>query len=112
MKTLKLALVATIVAFAMATFANADGYQPKPQPIKVICLTLEKAMTIPGLATAMYAQIDRDEFLDGSHYTYVAQVYYNGVAYRISGTLLQWIRFFKLQDSLPYNDKEVVFRIN
>jgi hypothetical protein len=112
MKTLKLALVATLVAFAMVTVANADGFQPKPKPIKVINLTLEKAMLIPGLVAAMSAQIDRHEFLDGSHYVYVAEVKYNGATYRISGTLLQWIRFFKLQGDPPVNDKEVVFGIN
>ena len=112
MKTLKLAVVATLVAFVMVSMASADGFQPKPKPIKVINLTLDKAMSIPGLVNAMYAQIDRDNFLDGIHYTFVAEVKYNGALYRISGTLFEWIRFFRLQGDPPVNKKEVVFNIN
>jgi hypothetical protein len=111
MKTLKLALVATIVAFAMVTVANADGFQPKPKPIKVVTLSLEKAMSIPGLVAAMYAQIDKSDLLNGMQHVYVAEVKYNGVLYRISGTVLQWLNFFRLKIEPPINQNEVVFGI-
>jgi hypothetical protein len=112
MKTIKLALVATIVAFAFATVANADGFAGKPKPIKMINLTLEKALSIPGLAAAMYDQIDRDNFLDGSHYVFVAEVKFNGTTYRIKGTLLEWIHFFRMQMDPTANRREVVFNSN
>jgi hypothetical protein len=112
MKALKLALVATFVAFAMVTVANADGFKSKPKPIKVVNLTLEKAMTIPGLVAAMYAQIDKDELLNGTQHIYVAEVTYNGTLYRINGTLLQWIRFFRLQGDPPININGPVFGHN
>jgi hypothetical protein len=104
MKTLKLALIATAVALAFATVANADGITEKPKAGKVINISFNKAMSMPGLVAAMYAQIKSDELLTGgSQYVYVAVVKYNGITYRISGTLLQWIRFFRLQMDQPVN---------
>jgi hypothetical protein len=107
MKTLKLTLLATIVAFAFATVASADGITEKPKAGKVINISLTNAMSMPGLVTAMYAQIKSDELLTGgSHYVYTAVVHYNGATYRITGTLLQWIRFFQLQGTPPVNFRE------
>ena len=111
MKTLKLAVIATLVAFAMVSVANADGFTGKPKPIKVINLTLAKAMSIPGLVAAMNAQLEKEDILNGTLSTYVAEVTYNGVLYRISGTLLQWARFFQLQGEPVVNDKGVVWGI-
>jgi hypothetical protein len=115
MKTLKLALLATVVAFAFATVASADGITEKPKAGKVINISLTKAMSMPGLVTAMYAQINSDELLTGgSQYIYTAIVKFNGITYRISGTLLQWIRFFLLEGETPVNfgEKPVVFDIH
>jgi len=111
MKTFKLALVATLVAFALVTVANADGFKSKPKPIKVVNLSLDKAMSIPALVAVMVDQIDQEDFLAGSKLIYVATVTYNGVTYNISGTLLQWLNFFKLQAEPTVNDKEKVFGI-
>ena len=104
-------MVATLVAFAFATVANADDFTSKPKPIKVVNLTLEKALSIPGLVTAMFAQLDKDDFLNGTQHTFIAEVKYNGAIYRISGTLLQWLRFFKLKEYPPVNDNKVVWGI-
>jgi len=107
MKTLKLALLTTIVAFSFATVASAGGVTEKPKAGKVISLSLTQAMAMPGLAAAMYAGISRDELLTGgSQYVYTAVVVYNGITYRITGTLLQWIRFFQLQGTPPVNFRE------
>jgi hypothetical protein len=112
MKTLKLALVATLVAFAMVSVASADGFRSKPKPIRVVNLTIEKAMSIPGLVAAMYAQLDKDDILDNPTPTLVAEVTYNGALYRISGSLAQWALFFRLQFDPPYDTREQVIGIN
>jgi len=105
MKTLKFAMIAALIACTMVSLANADGFKSKPKPIKVVNLTFEKAMSIPGLVAAMYAQLDKDDFLNNPQHTYIAEVTYNGTLYRISGTLAQWIRFFRLQVDPPVNNK-------
>lgn len=96
MKTLKIALVAAIVACTMVSLAYADGVKEKPKFKKVVNLTYEKAMQNPGLVAAMYEQLDKEDFLDNTQTVYVAMVVYQGNTYRITGTRLQWIRFFKL----------------
>jgi hypothetical protein len=108
MKTLKLAMIATFVAFSMVSLANADGFKSKVQPIKVVNVSIEKAVQIPGLLLAMYEQIKADELLNGNQYTFVAEVTYQGVKYRISGTLPQWINFFKMQGALPFDSQSPI----
>jgi hypothetical protein len=115
MKTLKLTLIATVVALAFATVASADGITEKPKALKVVNISFAKAMSMPGLVTAMYAQINSDELLTGGgQYVFVAQVTYNGIIYRITGTLLQWIRFFRLRVDQPvsFGEKPAEFDIH
>jgi hypothetical protein len=112
MKTLKLALVATLVAFAMANVASADGFKGKPAPVRVINLTLEKAMQYPGLATAMYTQINPKAFLNNPSLIYIVEVTYNGILFRISGSREEWIRFFNLQGIVPITTKDKPVGIN
>lgn len=107
MKPLKLILIAAIIGYSSINAANADGNTGKPKPVRLISLSLEQAMTICGLSTAMYAQIDRDHFLDGNHYTYTAEINYNGVHYRVKGTLLEWIRFF-LMKGAPSHKNQII----
>ena len=95
MKTLKIALIAAIVACTMVSLAYADGTPEKPKLKKVVILSYEKALLDPGLVAAMYRQIDKDEILNAPSHVYVAQVVYNWNIYRISGTLDQWHRFLK-----------------
>jgi len=103
MKTLKLALVAALVAFAMVTVASADGFKSKPKFTKMVNLTIEKAVQDPGLVAAMYAQLSEDDILNFALPPYIFDVKYNGALYRISGTRAQWIRFFRLQGDPPVN---------
>jgi hypothetical protein len=112
MKTLKFALIAALVACTMVSLSYADGFTGKPKPIKVVTLTLEKAVKIPGLVVAMYAQIDKDELLNGNQSTYVAEVVYQGTLYQIRGTLAQWIRFFRLHGELPVSKKQPAIGVN
>jgi len=105
MKTLKFALIAAIVACTMVSLANADGFKGKPGglPLKVITLTIEKAVHIPGLAVAMYEQIDEKMLLESPTAILVAKVNFKGVEYRIRGTREQWLRFFNHAGELPVN---------
>jgi len=103
MKTLKLALVATLVAFAMVTVASADGFKSKPKLTKAVTLTIEKAMQDQGLVAAMYAQIDENDILHFPLPPFIFNVKYNGAIYRISGTRAQWIRFFRMHGKQPVN---------
>lgn len=112
MKTLKLALVAALVAFAMVSVANADGFKSKPKFTKMVILTVEKAMQDPGLVAAMYAQLDEKDILHFALPPYIFEVNYNGAHYLISGTLGQWIQFFRLKGVTSKKSKEVVFNIN
>jgi hypothetical protein len=112
MKTLKFALVAAIVACTMVSLAYAGEFKEKPKPIKVVNVSLAKAVHIPGLVCAMYQQLDPKDFLDNLQAIYVAEVKLNNTIYRITGTRSQWIKFFQMEDLSPANTKEKVFTTN
>jgi hypothetical protein len=112
MNTLKFAFIVALIACTMVSFANADGLKSKPKPIKVVNLTIEKALQNPGLVAAMCQQLDKDDFLNNLQHTYFAEVSYNGTLYRITGTLAQWVRFFKLSVEPTFNTKSKSIRIN
>ena len=101
MKTFKITMVAALIACTMVSLANADGFKSKPQPVKVLNLSLEKATQIPGLVAAMYSLLDKEEILHYPAFIYVAEVKYNNVLYRISATIPQWKEFFNLQGVPP-----------
>jgi len=101
MKTLKFALIAAIVACTMVSLAYADGFNEDAKPAKVINITLDRAVRIPGLAAAMYLQIDQSELLKGIQNIYVAEVFFQGKLYRISGTYAQWMKFFRWHKEFP-----------
>ena len=103
MKTLKFVLIAAIVACTMVSFANADGFKEKPKAMKVITLTIEKALTVPGLPLAMYQQIDPEDLLDSPSAILEAKVILNSTQYRIRGTREQWIKFFQWEGNLPFS---------
>ena len=107
MKTLKLALVATLVAFAMVSVANADGFKSKPKFTSRVTLTVDKAMQNPGLVVAMYNQINPDDVLKYGLPPYIFEVKYNSALYVISGTKTQWLRFFRIKGIMPAIKKEV-----
>jgi hypothetical protein len=107
MKTLKLALVATIVAFAMVSTANADGFKSKPKFTKSVTVTLAQAMQDPGLVVDMLNQINPDDILKFGLPPYIFQVKHDGSLYVISGTRLEWLRFFRIQGISPAIKKEV-----
>jgi len=92
MKALKFALIAAIVACTMVSLANADEFKSKPK--KVVSMTFDRAVKIPGLVTAIYEQVD-PIFLNKIEQLYVVEVVYNGAIYRILGSRMNWISFFR-----------------
>lgn len=94
MKTLKIALIAALVACTIASLANAGKYTDKPDVMGLKFITLEKAMQIPGLASAIYQQVNLDEILKNPSNVCTVTVKYRGVYYRISGTKEEWLRYF------------------
>ena len=90
MKTLRLAMVAVIIACTMVSLASTDNFKISTK--KVIYMTFEKAIQNPGLVVAMHQQLTPD-FLAKEKPMYVVSVSYNGNTYRISGTREQWVKF-------------------
>ena len=111
MKTLKFALIAAIVACTMVSLANADGFTKKTKPLKVMNVTFQKAIHIPGLMVAMYEQLDKEDLLNSPSLVLVGEVTFNGILYRISGTREQWVKFFLMKGISPGKAKEIVFGI-
>ena len=92
MKTLKLAMIAAILSFAMISYG---GIKPTPhQAKKVVKITLTQALKEPGLVNAMHTQLKISFLQVEPNGLYVATVRYNLVVYRIYGTRTAWIRFF------------------
>ena len=112
MKTLKFALIALLVAFTMVSLANADDFKSKPKFKKIVNINYEKAITNPGLLTAMYQQLNKDEFLSNLSPIWIADVVYDGNIYRIHGTRGQWMRFFRLKGTLSVNTEYRGISIN
>lgn len=101
MKTLKIAMLATFVALAMVSLANADGFKVDPQK-KVVNISLAQAESNPGLIIEMYRQLN-PSMLNNNALTYTVYVVYNNTCYRISGTYEQWLRFFHQRRSVKEN---------
>lgn len=95
MKTLRIAMIATLVAFALASMAHAEGIKAKPTK-KTVDITLEQAVQVPGLVAAMYSQLNKS-FLEEELPVYTAKVDHAGVIFRITGTREQWVLFFRLK---------------
>ncbi len=92
MKTLKLAMIAAILSFAMISYA---GVKPTPQQAKkVVKITLTQALKEPGLVNAMHKQLRMSFLQVEPHGLYIATVRYNLVVYKIYGTRTAWVRFF------------------
>jgi hypothetical protein len=99
MKTLKIAMIAAFVAFAMVSLANTDGFKIKPDK-KVVHMTINDAIKIPGLVVAMHQQLN-DDFLKSNQRSYTKDVIYLGVIVRITGTYDQWKLFFRRPFYMP-----------
>ena len=76
MKSVKLALLALVVAFAAVNVAYADGFKAKPK--KSVNIVLSKALADPKLAVEMYKQLDKS-FLEEPHPLYLAKVVHKDI---------------------------------
>jgi len=95
MKTSKILILMTVIAFAMASLAaNADGVKSNTlKNEKVVNMNLSQAYQIPGLVIVMHRQLDGD-FLKVNQKSYTVEVFYMHYTFRISGTYDQWVLFF------------------
>ncbi len=92
MKALKLVLIATIVSFAFMSFAEKPTHPSKDNVIKI---TLEQALTNPGLVCAMYQQLTPALLRVEQPGLYVGTVKYRFRTIKIRGTREGWVEFFR-----------------
>jgi hypothetical protein len=101
MKALRIAMIATLVAFALATVANTDGWGTKPAK-KIVNMTFQQAIQMPELVTAMYQQLDK-ELIKDELPVYTLTVELKNFTVRISGSYEQWNSFFRLKWYYSHN---------
>lgn len=95
MKTTKLiaiALILGVVSLGMAQ-STAD-LKPKPSPTSIV-IQLKKAMQIPSLTKAMFAQLNPN-FLNVEKPVYTVLVKYKKRIQYVSGTRAEWKSFFHI----------------
>ena len=90
MKNLAFMIIVAIVSMSMISVTRADGFTSSKKVIKV---TLERAVFVPGLVKAIYEQVDRS-MLKEELEIYAPKVIYNGNIYQVTGTYEQWNLFF------------------
>ena len=106
MKTLKLALVATVVTLLMVQVADADGFKSRPPKfIKHVNISLETAIQDPVLVAAMYEQLNESDVLKFPLPPITVQINYKGSLYSITGSTAEWIRFFRMEGEPPVHSK-------
>lgn len=99
MKNIKYALVAVLVACTMISLAAPNTRESRDAK-KIVKITYERAIKIPGLVVAMYEQLD-PAFLEIDKPIYVVYVSYGLNIFRITGTRAQWVTFFKQKMKFP-----------
>lgn len=104
MKTMRIALIAALIACTMVCLASTDGI--KPHAKKVVNVTFVKAIQIPGMIAAMYQQLDPG-FLNNNQQFYTQHVSLGSTVYRITGTYEQWKKFFNPKFKVSYELKPV-----
>ena len=104
MKTLRIALIATLVALAAGNLSAAGMFDIKPK--QVVDITFEKAMQYPELILEMYKQLDED-ILSTGQLIIVGEVVYHNMLVRISGTYAQWEKFFRKEWLYKYDHRNV-----
>jgi hypothetical protein len=101
MKTLRIAMLATIVAFAFTAMANADEWGTKPAK-KVINITFAQAIQLQEVVTAMYQQLDKELIKDELPvYTFTVEL--KNYTVRVSGSYAQWNNFFRMKWYYSHN---------
>jgi len=98
-----LTLIVAIVACTLISLADGGGMTENPKGKKIKEVSIEQALKIPGLKAAMYHQIDQEDLMHSPSHIFVAKVMYSGTTFLISGTLDQWMRFFRNEGLPPIN---------
>jgi len=102
MKTLKLGLIAKIVAVAVVIISLSPNVNAKqalkedPLATKASYMNYDQAVENQSILRAMYEQIENN-FLPPMDPFYTAQVTYRGAKLYITGSYEQWYFFFKDQ---------------
>jgi hypothetical protein len=93
MKTLSLILV--VLFLGMASTSDA-GIQPKTKK-KAVPISLTEAMQNPQLCMSIHFQVDPSQIVTGlNQQTYTAKVICHDVTYYVTGTIIRWKWFFRV----------------
>jgi len=91
MKNLKVLLITALVSLAIVSYADE-----KPKNVKFITkISIEQVFTVPGLAAAIYSQVNPSSLMYVKQQTYHAVVKLNRGTYYVSGSRLAWFTFFQ-----------------
>ena len=94
MKTSKIVLIATFVAFAMVSLAKTGDSKPKLESSQIVNISFDQAMQNPMLVISMHQQIDLNLIGPGSSLTPITiEVNYLNSHVLITGTYSQWVGF-------------------
>jgi hypothetical protein len=105
MKTMKLVMIAALLTFGAVNMSNAEGAKStpaltaKPNVNKVIKISFEKAIQIPGLVAAMNHQLNLDMVVTPLGVPWTGSVIFQNDRYLITGSREQWEIFFNWQRS-------------
>ncbi len=97
MKTLKFALIAAFLSFALVGYSTDH----KKTIVRTVKISIDKALDDRGLVREMYIQLD-EKFLNVENSTlYFAKVKYQKNLYLIYGTYKEWESFFLMDNHVP-----------
>lgn len=105
MKTLRITLILALLACTIASLASDRKSLSGER--KIVPITFERAIQTPGLAAAMFQQLDPG-FLNNNQHYYIVKVSFQGNIYQISGIYHQWVRFFSMKWKFPVEKKKPV----
>jgi len=95
MKATKFFLMFALLSFALMSFAGDDVNRDVPKAK----ISIVQASHNPGLAKAIYQQVDQS-ILGGDRPALItAQVRYKNTIFTVFGTHNQWLRFFTVDQS-------------
>ncbi len=93
MKNLKVLLITALVSLAIVSYADN-----KPKNVKSITkISIEQVFTVPGLAAAVFSQVNSSFLKYEKQQTYHAVVRLHGRTYYVSGSRTAWFTFFNMK---------------
>lgn len=96
MKATRFFLMIALVSFALMSFATNDS----DRPMLKVKISIEKASHNPGLAQAIYQQVDQSIMGNDTPAFISAEVKYNRTIYVVYGTHSQWLTFFTIDRTI------------